>query len=198
MRALAKFAAAMALGDERRARAALLAARKAGARRVAAEEVSLMLMLHAGYPAALEGLRVLDAAWPGRARRTREGTQARWRADGEALCARVYGPAYGKLIPAVRALHPDLATWMVEHGYGRVLSRPGLSAANRELITVATLSALDWPRQLLSHVLGARRVGASEAAVEAALRIGSESRVGHGRSKGSRLRRRPASQTGRD
>jgi 4-carboxymuconolactone decarboxylase len=176
----------MALGDEAAARAALLAARKSRARRVAAEEVALMLMLHAGYPAALEGLRVLNGAWPGRARAADAGAPARWRTDGEALCARVYGSAYAKLIPAVRALHPDLATWMIEHGYGRVLSRPGLSSRDRELITVATLAALDWPRQLLSHVLGARRMGASEAAVEAALQIGSESRAGHGRPKASR------------
>jgi len=132
-----------------------------------------MLMLYAGYPAALEGLRVLNEAWPGRARRSREGGPARWRAAGEALCARVYGPSYARLLPAVRALHPDLATWMIEHGYGRVLARPGLSVRERELVTIAALAARSWPRQLVSHLLGARRVGASPREIERALVAGA-------------------------
>jgi 4-carboxymuconolactone decarboxylase len=131
-----------------------------------------MLMLYAGFPAALEGLRVLHDVWPGRAQRTREGGPARWRARGEALCRRVYGPAYAKLLPAVQALHPDLAVYMVEHGYGRVLARAGLSARERELLTVAALAALGWERQLISHLLGSLRVGAPRDAVAAALERG--------------------------
>ncbi|MFM8558227.1 MAG: hypothetical protein ACKOC6_01250, partial [bacterium] len=111
-RAWCEFAARMARRDEAGATAALAAARAAGGRRRAAEECALMLMLYAGFPGALEGLRVLNAAWPGRARRTREGTPTRWRARGAALGARVYGDAYARLLPAVRALHPDLAVWM--------------------------------------------------------------------------------------
>lgn len=172
-RAWCTFAARMARHDEAAATAALVAARAAGGRRRAAEECALMLMLYAGYPGALEGLRVLHAAWPGRARRTREGTPKRWRARGAELCARVYGDAYARLLPAVRALHPDLAVWMVEHGYGRVLARPGMSVADRELVTVAALAALGWERQLVSHVLGAVRVGATTLAVEEALAIGA-------------------------
>src|SRR5690349_2422635 len=123
-RALCTFAAAMSRGDAPGAAAALGSARRAGSTRVAAEETALMLMLYAGFPGALEGLRVLNAAWPGAARRTREGTPAAWRRRGLALCGRVYGRALARLLPAVRALHSDLAVWMVEHGYGRVLARP--------------------------------------------------------------------------
>ena len=149
-----------------------------------------MLMLYAGYPSALESLRVLNAAWPGRARRSREGTPARWRARGEALCRRVYGAAYGRLLPAVRALHPDLAVWMVEHGYGRVLGRGGLSVVARELITVAALASLGWERQLVSHVLGALRVGAGEAATHAALAVGAGLADARGRAIAERTWRR--------
>ncbi len=140
-----------------------------------------MLMLYAGFPGALEGLRVLNNAWPGRARPTREGTAAEWRRRGVALCRRVYGPAYDKLVPAVRTLHPDLAIWMEEHGYGRVLARRGLGVVERELVTVAALAALGWERQLVSHVLGARRVGASDAAVRDALAIGGAQADARGR-----------------
>ena len=132
-----------------------------------------MLMLYAGFPGALEGLRVLNATWPGRARRTFEGVPATWRRRGLALCRRVYGPAIARLLPAVRALHPALGVWMVEHGYGRVLARPGLGARERELVTVSALGALGWERQLVSHVLGAFRIGALAAEVREALAIGA-------------------------
>jgi 4-carboxymuconolactone decarboxylase len=163
----------MALRREAAARRALLAAHAAGATRVRAEESALMLMLYAGYPAALEGLRLLNAAWPGRARSIDGGDPAVWRAAGEKLCARVYGPSYARLVPAVQALHPDMAAWMIEHGYGRVLSRRGMSARERELVTVAALAALGWSRQLVSHLLGALRVGASARQVEGALVAGA-------------------------
>jgi 4-carboxymuconolactone decarboxylase len=106
------------------------------------------------------------------------------------LCRRVYGPAYAKLLPAVRALHPDLAVWMVEHGYGRVLARTGLSAVARELITVAALASLGWERQLVSHVLGAARVGANEAAIHAALALGARFADARGREVAERTARR--------
>ena len=168
------FAAHMACGDEVTAAAALMVAREARMPRREAEECALMLVLHAGFPAALEGLRILNLAWPGRARRTREGSPRQWRARGEALCRRVYGPAYAKLVPAVRTLHPDMAVWMQETGYGRVLSRAGLGGVERELVAVAVLGVGAWERQLVSHVLGARRVGATPAAVEAVLVIAAE------------------------
>jgi 4-carboxymuconolactone decarboxylase len=155
-------------------RRAARAARRAGVRRVALEEIALMLVLYAGYPAALEALRSLNEAWPPRVarRRRREGGPARWRRLGAALCRRVYGPNYARLVSAVRGLHPDLAAWMIEQGYGRVLSRPGLSARARELVTVAVLASLARERQLVSHLIGARRLGSSTAEVARALRAG--------------------------
>ncbi len=188
--AACRFTAAMARGHEPEATAALQDLRSAGAPRRWAEECALMLMLYAGYPAALEGLRVLNAAWPGRARRSREGGQAQWRARGERLCRRVYGPAYERLLPAVRTLHPDLATWMIEHGYGRVLARAGVDRVTRELVTIAALGALGWERQLVSHVLGAMRVGASPAQALAALALGAAQADAHGRAVARRTRTR--------
>ena len=190
--AACRFAAAMTRGREPEAVEALAMLRASGAPRKLAEECALMLMLYAGYPAALEGMRVLNAAWPGRARASREGGLAQWRARGERLCRRVYGPAYAKLIPAVRTLHPDLATWMVEHGYGRVLSRPGANARTRELVTIASLASLGWERQLVSHMLGAVRVGASPLEAVAALELGAERADARGRAVARRTRTRLA------
>jgi 4-carboxymuconolactone decarboxylase len=63
--------------------------------------------------------------------------------------------------------HPELAAWILEDGYGKVLSRPILSIRERELIVVAVLSALRLPKQLESHVRGALRVGATKDEVAA-------------------------------
>lgn len=151
-----------------------------------------MLMLYAGYPGALEGLRVLHETWPGRPRARDLGTPRHWRTSGERLCARVYGPAYPRLVAAVATLHPDLATWMIEHGYGRVLARDGLGVRARELITVSALAALGWERQLVSHVLGARRVGATSAAVGEALSVGAAQGDASARAVAARTRQRAA------
>jgi 4-carboxymuconolactone decarboxylase len=186
LRAACRFAAAMVRADATAAGDALRALRATGAARRVGEESALMLMLYGGFPAALEGLRALNAAWPGGARRTREGGVASWRRRGEALCRRVYGDAYARLLPAVQALHPDLAVWMVEHGYGRVLARPGLGARARELVTVAALAALGWERQLVSHVLGAARVGAGLGEVREALEIGAAAADARGRAVAER------------
>ena len=138
-----------------------------------------MLVLYSGYPSALEALRELLARWPARAARSREGSPARWQRRGAALCRRVYGPVYPRLMRTVRSLHPDLAVWMEEQGYGRVLSRPGLSARVRELVTVAVLARTGWERQLVSHLLGAHRTGATSTEVRAAVAVG----VGSGGSR---------------
>jgi alkylhydroperoxidase/carboxymuconolactone decarboxylase family protein YurZ len=61
---------------------------------------------------------------------------------------------------------------MVEEGYGRVLSRPRLSAQKRELVAVTVLAAGGWERQLTSHLLGARRLRAPAADIRAAVRLG--------------------------
>jgi len=160
--------------DEAQARRALEGARRARAPRVAAEETALMLAPHAGFPAALEALRVLEDSWPGRPRRSREGTPAMWRRRGEALCARVYGRVYPRLVRNLKRLHPDMHAWVIEEGYGRILSRPGMSELARELVAVAALAATGWERQLVSHLLGAVRAGARRADLDFALACGTE------------------------
>jgi len=141
-----------------------------------------MLPLYAGFPAAIEYLRALAAGTPAirertiaRGRASNPGGARAIRARGERLCARVYGPEYRRLRSFMRALSPELDAWMIEDGYGRTLSRPGLSAVERELVTVAALAALGWERQLDAHRRGAARVGARPAEVRAAERAGRAS-----------------------
>jgi 4-carboxymuconolactone decarboxylase len=58
---------------------------------------------------------------------------------------------------------------MVVEGYGKVLGRPGLDLATRELCIIALLVVLNAPRQLYSHLRGALNAGAHPSEVEAAL-----------------------------
>lgn len=58
-------------------------------------------------------------------------------------------------------LHPEFSDWIIQDGYGKVLSRPGLSLKERELIAIAVLAALGWRRQLNSHIAGSLNAGAS-------------------------------------
>jgi 4-carboxymuconolactone decarboxylase len=69
----------------------------------------------------------------------------------------------------MRGHHPELDRWILEHGYGEVLSRPGLSVREREVLAVVVLGALRLPLQQESHRRGARRHGATAAALRAIL-----------------------------
>jgi 4-carboxymuconolactone decarboxylase len=167
------FASAMTRGSRAAAVRSLAGARRGACPRRAAEETALMLVLHAGFPAALEALALLNESWPGRARAAPEGDRAAWRRRGERLCRRIYGGAFDRLVDNVERLHPAMRAWMIEEGYGRVLSRPGLPAAWRELVAVAVLAASGWERQLVSHLLGALRMGAPTEEVRRAIAIGA-------------------------
>lgn len=136
----------------------------------AVEEALLQAYLFLGFPAVLEAFSAWRStgveARPGDGR---ESAPAAWGERGRRLCRRVYAGAYERLRENVCALHPELDRWMVEEGYGKVLSRPGLTPVERELAIVSQLAAAGWPRQLRSHLHGALNVGAEAAEVEAAL-----------------------------
>ena len=74
--------------------------------------------------------------------------------------------------PNVERLHPALDRWMVEEGYGKVLSRGATDERTRELCIVALLGAANHERQLHSHLSGALNVGAAPDSVEEALEVG--------------------------
>jgi 4-carboxymuconolactone decarboxylase len=81
----------------------------------------------------------------------------------------VYGASYERLRTNIRALHPELDEWMIVEGYGKVLSRPGLDLARRELCIVAACAAAGQERQLHSHLHGAVNAGASAETISAVL-----------------------------
>lgn len=169
-RALVRLSAALGSGERESWGAALSAARDRASGE-AIEEAILQAHLFAGFPVTLNALILWRQIGRPAAERAPEAGPDRWRDDGEALCRRVYGGAYERLRENVRALHADLDRWMVETGYGRTLSRPGLDPVSRELCIVAILAVGPHLRQLESHLRGALNVGAPPTAVDEAVEI---------------------------
>ena len=161
-RLLVRLAAALAAGTEQDVRAATQAAHGA-VPDLWVEELILQTYLFAGFPRALNGMRQWRRLQPTVA--TADAGPEDPREAGERTCARVYGPMYDRLRTNIRALHPLLDEWMILEGYGKVLSRPGLDLARRELCIVSACAAGGQDRQLQSHLHGARHAGASAPAI---------------------------------
>lgn len=95
-----------------------------------------------------------------------ENESSRWFADGMSLCQRVYGDAFTPLKDRVESMAPEVFRWMIVEGYGKVLSRPGLSLIDRELCIVSSLMVENREQQLYSHIRGALNVEAPVTLVE--------------------------------
>lgn len=138
------------------------------------EEVILQTYLFAGFPRALNAAREWRRVSGRRAPVGDESLQvdeAFTRRRGQETCAIVYGASYARLRVNIKALHPALDAWMIDDGYGKVLGRPQLDLARRELCVVAACAVARQDRQLHSHLHGARHAGASDDAVADALRV---------------------------
>jgi 4-carboxymuconolactone decarboxylase len=169
VRALIRLSASLAAGEPAAFRAALAGA-AAVADPLAVEEALLQSYLFLGYPAALRALGEWRAL-TGRAAAPARRDDAEWERRGAATCATVYGGQYPRLRDNIAALHPDMERWMIVEGYGKVLSRPGLDLAARELCVVALLAPQDAAPQLYSHLRGALNAGAATTDVDEAVRI---------------------------
>lgn len=171
--ALIALSAALATRD--RARVAEAARRAAvEADPAAVEEMLLQSHLFVGFPDALAALALWrEASGRPAPAPLAEGCEG-WTERGERVCAAVYGANYPRLRANVAAVHPEMDRWMVEGGYGRVLGRPGLDLAMRELCVAALLAVWNTPRQLHSHLRGALNAGASPAEVDRAVEIACE------------------------
>lgn len=169
---LVAVAAVVAGGSESAQRNALRRARPV-VRPEWIEEVILQSYLFAGFPRALNAMRLWRAvsglAAPATDVDADSHTPSDWTERGLQTCAAVYGHFYERLRVNIAALHPALDAWMVSDGYGMVLGRPALDLARRELCVVAACVAAQQDRQLHSHLHGALHVGAGPAAVAAAV-----------------------------
>lgn len=175
--ALVRVSASLATRADERIRKALEEAREA-ARPEAVEEILLQGYLFLGFPAALGALalwrEVSGSVAPDPAGDPTADELARRMERGERICRIIYGGRYEALRENIRALHPDMERWMLEEGYGKVLSRETVDLVARELAIAALLAVLGTTVQLHSHVRGALHAGANRSQVEAALTVAGE------------------------
>ena len=164
MRTLVRIAAAVAgapLAFTRRVMLEAVGVAPAGA----VDEVLLQSYLFAGFPRTLNATRVWrDVSGepaPANDVATTPPPPETYRVQGEEVCRAVYGHKYDALRQTVARLHPALDAWMVMDGYGKVLSRPGLTLVQRELCIVAACAASEQIPQLKSHLRGALNCGAT-------------------------------------
>jgi len=134
-------------------------------------ECLLQNYLFAGYPTALSSLKILKECYP-KKRLPKKGDMNlyHFRKEGEVNCKKVYGAKYEKLIQNISAFSPELSEWLVLEGYGKVLSRPGLSLKEREMCIVAVLSVMKFEDQLYSHINGAVKSKASIDEIETVIK----------------------------
>jgi alkylhydroperoxidase/carboxymuconolactone decarboxylase family protein YurZ len=173
--AIVDLSAAIAAGSAEDVSVTAELALDAGAGAPAVYEAVLQSYLFLGFPRAIEAFfaarRALDRRpGAGSSRLPAPGPDpASWRPAGEALCRRVYGRNYEKLLATMEQLSPDLASAMILDGYGKTLSRPGLDVVDREYAVVAILTVTRMWRQLRSHAIGAVNVGGTRTGVREAI-----------------------------
>lgn len=133
-------------------------------------EALLQAHVFAGFPRVVEAIGVLGPLGGlGETSDDERLDEAEQPERGRALFERIYGAHAERVRDMLRAGHPDFARWIEGHAYGRILSRPGLGAAERELLAVCALAALGQDRQLASHVRGALACGAERHDVRGVL-----------------------------
>lgn len=164
-RALGLYSASIAVADEEVLDTTIEAGKKYGLGREQFYEIVLQSYLFLGFPRMLDATEHLNRHFPSPntdsiVQKISAEESESWFTNGIRLCQRVYSDNYMPLKQKVEALAPEVFRWMVIEGYGKVLSRPGLSIVDRELAIIACLMIENRAKQLFSHVKGALNVGA--------------------------------------
>jgi 4-carboxymuconolactone decarboxylase len=164
---LAKISAYVGLRDEPGLKAELESALQQGISILLIRETILQTYLFAGYPAAINAFIVLNELTGTHSDFLREDGSSLevWNERGESMSRKIYGSQFEKLMKNMNYLHPDLAEWMIQEGYGKVLARPFLSPRVRELLIVGMTAVLNVERQFHSHIRGSIHVGATKVEI---------------------------------
>ena len=171
--ALVAIAACEAKGDQNTLRAVLGDAFDGGAITVnEAKEALSQLYAYTGFPRSLNALGTLQAVVAERkadGKSVDEGTDASpLPTDYDALKqgTAVQTKLSGK--PFNYTFAPATDYYLKAHLFGDIFARDVLTHAEREMVTVAALSAIDGVEpQLKAHVAGARRMGVDDAQLRA-------------------------------
>lgn len=173
---LAKLLALATIGRWDALKRALRQAARQGVSHASVQEILLQSHLFAGFPRCLEAFEMLASVeamgdFPESDRAAKEGAWSdSMRPRGRNLFETIYAGKANEVLTRIERFHPDLRQWIEEHAYARVLGRPGLTPKQRELASIAALVATRQWKQLLSHLRGAMRCGATREEVAALLR----------------------------
>lgn len=175
LRLLSFISACQAVGDFQTLKGAFKWALDSGVDAVEIYEVLLQGHLFIGYPKALESFFVYNEVLVGSGSTIpADAIYENWdhkcfKSRGLETARKVYSDNLDLVLRNIDRLAPDLASGMINEGYGRIISRPGLDLVARELAIVSMLTVSDMPRQLYSHVRGASNVGAKKRQIRAVI-----------------------------
>lgn len=90
---------------------------------------------------------------------THQSTSDRYRRGEQALAA-IDGEGGQKVVDSLADIAPDFARYLIEFPFGDIYSRPGLGLREREIATIAALTALGTAQpQLKVHIRAGLNVG---------------------------------------
>ena len=127
-------------------------------------EALLTLVPFCGFPRALDAFAAIRPVLGAQTDSPDRGASA---TRGAAFFDLVYGRDAAKVRANLAALDAGAAAWIESDAYGRVLSRPGISASLRERIGVVLLAAQGLRTQLSGHIRGAMNCGATAGEIAA-------------------------------
>ncbi len=82
---------------------------------------------------------------------------------GQGMLHKVDGKGGEAVVESLKDIAPDFARYLLEFPFGDIYSRPGLDLRNREIATVAALTALgNATPQLKVHIGAALHVGLTQ------------------------------------
>jgi len=85
---------------------------------------------------------------------------------GVRALARIDGQAGQKVVDALADVAPDFARYLIEFPFGDIYARPGLGLREREIATIAALTALgNAAPQLKVHIEAGLNVGLGRAEI---------------------------------
>jgi 4-carboxymuconolactone decarboxylase len=164
--------AAMAAKDEKAIRLIMQWALDSNISNRTINEIILQSHLFLGFPAMIEASRLFAELNHRKHNRNHLPTAYNskmcraWNNDGLKKIRKIYGTAFDRLVSYINSFSPQVLTWMINDGYGQVLSRPGASFKLREISVVATLTVTSYKNQLSAHIRGALNLGVQPDLIE--------------------------------
>jgi 4-carboxymuconolactone decarboxylase len=88
---------------------------------------------------------------------------------GKKVIDDLYGRDYDNVLSLLESLDARLVDSAVGYAYGNVYNSIDLDPRTRELIMVSVLAAMNYPDQMVTHLIAAMKAGATEQDIRDAL-----------------------------